>query len=132
MTTLNEGQHPGEFLVWEANASYTRETRTVSSGQNLVDGQLVQLSGEELVAKAATLDTDGNFTTAIEGILIGAKDASATGANADIPDSLYLKRGPALVKLDLITFPAGSPARAKAITDLLAMDIKCLESPVNL
>lgn len=132
MTTLTERQHPGEFLVWEANAEYTRETGTVSSGQKLVDGTVLQLTGGELVAKAATLNTAGEFTVPIEGILIGYQDASATGANADIPDCLYLKRGPALVKLDLITFPAGSPARAKAITDLLAMGIKCLESPVNL
>lgn len=122
MPVLTEGQHPGEWLVSQANGTRSREEATVAQGQKLVDGQLVQLSGGKLVAKAVTLTTEGDFATAIEGIVIGDQDASATGTNADIKHVAYIKRD-AEVKQDLLTFPAGTPQLAQAIVELEAMGI---------
>lgn len=113
MATKTEAQHPGEFLVWEINQAYTRETGTLAAP--LTDGQLLQLDGDDLVAKDAAM-SGGNFVTPVEGVLIGAGPT-------------YLKRGPALVKFDLLTFPAGDAARDQAIEDLLAMGITVLEAP---
>jgi hypothetical protein len=122
--TLTEGQHAGEFILYELDLFYNRLTKTVSSGQKLVDGQLVQLSGGELIAKNTTLNTAQTaFTTAIEGILIGNWDASATGSNADIPNVPYLKYGPAIVVEEKLTFPAGATQKTVAIADLTARGI---------
>lgn len=121
--SLTEGQHPSEFIVSEFDTpNYCREVAVVSSGQNLVDGQLVQLSGSELVAKDTDVDTEGAFTTAIEGIVIGNWNASSTGTNADIPDVPYLKRGPAVVADALLTYPSVG-TKAQAVADLLALGI---------
>lgn len=119
---LPEGAHAGEFIASHYDPNFNVETGTVSSGQNLVDGQLVQLSGGELVAKDATLTTDGDFATAVEGIVIGNWDASATGTNADIPDVPYIKRGPLVVKADALTYPSvGTEDEANAA--LVALNI---------
>lgn len=40
-TTLTEGAHAGEFLAWEAGASFMREQVTVLSGQDLSAGAVV-------------------------------------------------------------------------------------------
>lgn len=127
MGTKTEGKHPAEFIIHEYGYHYCREAAVVASGQNLVDGQLVQLSATKLVAKATTLNTAGTaFTTAIEGILIGNWDATATGefgaADSPMPRP-YLKRGPAAVRDGSITYPAGTTQKAIAIANLAAMGI---------
>jgi hypothetical protein len=122
---LDESKHAGEFIEAEFDQNFNREVGTVSSGQNLVDGTIVQLTGGELVAKATTLDTEGDFVVPIEGIVIGNWNASSTGTNADIPNVPYLKRGPAVVSEAMLTFPAGTPQRAQAIEDLAALGIIC-------
>jgi hypothetical protein len=108
MTVFTEGRHAAEFILSEANGQRSRKNGVVSSGQNLVAGQLVQLSGTELVAKDENLETDGSVTTAVEGILLEPVNASSTGTNADTP-AAYIARD-AEVNVNLLTFPAESTA----------------------
>lgn len=115
--TFTEGQHAGEFIVSEANDRRSREVGIVASGQNLKDGQLVELSTGKLIAKATNLNTAGAFVVPIEGIVIGNHNASSTGTNADIPGVVYLKRD-AEVKLAELTFPAGGSQKTQAIKEL--------------
>lgn len=117
MASKTEGQHPGEFIVWERDLEGSRKLGTVTSGQNLKDGQLVQLVSGKLVAKAITLNTAGHYTVPIEGIIIGNHDASASGANADIPKVPYIYKD-ALVKDALLTYPAGTPQKTEAVLEL--------------
>jgi hypothetical protein len=118
---LPEGAHAAEFVASHYDPNYNVETGTLSSGQKVVDGQLLQASGSEMIAKAATLTTDGDFAVPVLGIVIGNWDASATGTNADILDVPYIARGPLVVKADALTYPSGSEDEAAAA--LVAMDI---------
>lgn len=124
--TLTEGLHAGEFIHWEAGPEvlYTRSSGTLSSGQKVVDGTLLQITGGELVTKATTLNSAQTaFTVPIEGIVIGNHDASATGTNADIKKVPYLKYGPAVVIEEKLTFPAGATQKTVAIAALVAKGI---------
>lgn len=125
---LNEGQHIGEFIVGElavAGGQISRDKATLTSGQKLTDGTLLQLTGGKLVAKATNLNTAGAFIVPIEGILIGNWDASATGTNADIPGVPYIARIAAVDTTKLV-FPAGSPQKAEAIAELRSkLNIVC-------
>lgn len=112
-SSFTEPKHAGEFILSEANGSYSRETITVKSGEKLVDGQAIQLSTGKAVAKDATVNTAGTFVTAIEGFIIGNWDASSTGTNADIPRVPYLKRS-AEVKAAALTLPSGKETLAKS------------------
>lgn len=103
MTTLTEGAHTGEWLLWEAPNS--RVQVVVASGQNLADGQLVQLSSGKVVAKDTNVSS-GLPTTRVEGILFGAVNASG-GDKAGVIIS-----NDAEVKEDLLTFPAGDSPKA--------------------
>jgi len=118
---LTESQHAGEFIFFELPYFYNRRTGTVASGQNLVDGQIVQITSTKLVAKATTLNTAGTaFVVPIEGIIIGNWNRSSTGPEgaADKADVPYLKYGPAIVVEEKITFPTGTTQKAVAIADL--------------
>lgn len=118
MTTFTEGQHEGEFIVEEfGDHNFCREVATVKSGENLVDGQLVQLDGANLVAKDAILNTAGEFETAVEGIVIGNHDAT----DAAIDDVVYFKRGPLVVDGASLTYPTDVEDEADAA--LLALNI---------
>lgn len=121
--SITEGKHFGEFLANEFDQNYNREVATVSQGQNLVDGEIVQFTGGELVTKSPTLNTEGDFVVPVAGIVFGNHNASATGTNADIPGVVYLARGPAVVAEANIKFPAGAPAKAAAIAALLELGI---------
>lgn len=109
MTTLSEGKHAAEFLVSEANKTRSRKTGTVTSGQKLVAGEVVMLSGGKLVTHDGSLNTAGDVITAVEGIMWEAYDASATGTNADIPNAVYLARD-AEVNGEELTYPTESTA----------------------
>ena len=122
-TPKSEGQHAGEFILSEFPVgALSRESGTVASGQNLVDGQVVQLSGDKLVAKDSNLDTEGNLVTAPEGIVIGNWNASSTGpyGATDLTKVPYIKRL-AEVKDDLVTWESGSGAE-DAVKAALAAD----------
>lgn len=123
-SSFTEGKHAGEFIVSEANGTLSREKITVASGQNLVDGQLIQLSSGKAVAKDTILNTAGSFTTAIEGIIIGNHDRTSSGPDgaADEVGVPYIKRL-AEVKLAAVTLPAGSSQIAEAKLELAAKNI---------
>jgi len=127
MSTKTETKHAGEFIMHEYPLHYCRNSRVVPSGQNLVDGQLVQLSGANIIAKNTTMNTAATaYTTAIEGIVIGNWDRTASGPDGAADTNLpvpYLARGPAIVREGSLTFPAGTPQKAVAITDLAAKGI---------
>lgn len=99
MTTFTEGRHAAEFILSEANGQRSRENGTVASGQDLVAGQVVQLSAGRLVAFTALDDTAGDLITPAVGIMIDACDASGGDTAA-----AYLARD-AEVNLNLLTYP---------------------------
>jgi hypothetical protein len=76
MTVVTEGKHAGEFLLSEAQGDRSRESAYLKSGEVVEDGQYVALDGDELVAFPAGLNTDGDLTAEIEGIVIGDHDAT--------------------------------------------------------
>lgn len=86
-----EMQHKEEFLVSEASGSLSREVGILTSGQKLSDGRVLALSGGKLIAAAGT-NAGGVSSETIVGVLSGDWDASATGANADIPGVPYIAR----------------------------------------
>lgn len=128
MTEFTEGLHAGEYIAWEANQDLSRKTATVLSGQNLVAGEVLMLSGGKLVAHDGSLDSAGDVVTAAEGILYDAVDASATGHDADVADVVYTERL-AVVVDSLITYPDESTAggeKAAVQASLLLKNIKTI------
>lgn len=99
MTVLTERQHTGEFLVSEGNGSISRESGTLTSGEVVVDGQVLALVANKLVAAEGTYDSDTGVTDEdIVGIAYG--DHDATGA--DLEGVVYIARL-AEVKEELVT-----------------------------
>jgi hypothetical protein len=94
-----EGQHTGEFLVSEGNGSISREVRNIASGTTLVDGQLLQLSGDNLVPLTAG------------GTVVGIAYGGGT-ATVQRPKRLPYIARLAEVKYELLTFPADSDQAA--------------------
>lgn len=105
MTATTETNHAGAFLESEANGYRSRKTGTVASGQNLAAGEVVMLSGGNLVAHDGVLATDGSVVTAVEGIMFDAVDATG-GA---VSGAVYIARD-AEVKTDKLTFPTETTA----------------------
>lgn len=59
MATLNEGKHPGEFIVSESNGTRSRGAGTILSGENVVAGELlgkVTASGKYAAYDNAAVD----------------------------------------------------------------------------
>lgn len=126
-TVLTEGKHAGEFLVSEANGARSRSTIVVASGQNLVAGQIFQLSGGEAVAFDAAVDTDGALIVPVAGIMWDNVDASASGANADVPGQTTIVRD-AEVNLAELTFPTETTdggEQALGVAGLALLGITC-------
>lgn len=115
MSTKTEGKHAGEFIISEANGELSRETITVASGQNLVDGQAFQLSSGKAVAKDAVVNTAGLFVTPLKGFIIGNHNRTSTGPDgaADEVGVPYIARL-AEVKAAALTLPSGKETLAKA------------------
>jgi hypothetical protein len=119
MATLNEGRHSGEFIGELAlGQGYHCDEVTVLSGQNLVAGAVVgrQTTGGKYVAYDNAGTDDGRRTVA--GILVGAVNASGGDAIG-----LVLRRGPAMVNKNDLTWAAGVDAseQAAAITEMLTL-----------
>lgn len=117
MATLTEGKHEGEFIGELAlGPGYHIDTVTVLSGQNLVAGAVVgaQTSGDKIVAYDNAGTDDGRRTAA--GILVAAVNATA----GDRPGKA-LRRGPAMVNKNDLTWAAGVDAseQAAALAQLL-------------
>ena len=116
MTTLTEGPHPGDFLVWEVLRDYTRETITVASGAGkLAPGTVLgKITTGGKYTGLAPAATNGSQNAA--GILWAAIDA--TDADAA---SVVILRGPAIVNRHEIILPEGATeAQITAATTALA------------
>jgi hypothetical protein len=105
MTVLTETRHAGEYIKSEANGDRSRETGTVASGQDLAAGEVVMLSGGELVAHDGLLDTQGDVITPAVGIMFDAVDATG-GA---VTGAVYTARDSEVVAAAL-TFPTETTA----------------------
>lgn len=109
MTTKTQGPRRGDFIQSEANGTRSRDTGTVASGQNLQAGEVVMLSAGKLVAHDGDLDSAGDVSTPVAGVMFDNVDASATGANADVPGAVIIARDAEVSDADLI-FPDESSA----------------------
>lgn len=82
MTVLNEGRHPGEFLLTEANGQRSRENITVASGAGVIaPGTVlgkVTASGKYLASAVGA--ADGSETA----VAIALYGCDATSADAQI------------------------------------------------
>lgn len=116
MTTLTEGPHPGDFLVWEVLRDYTRETITVASGAG-------KLAPGTVLGK---ITTGGKYTGLVPAATNGSQNAAgilwaaidATDADAA---SVVILRGPAIVNRHEIILPEGATeAQITAATTALA------------
>ena len=120
MTTLTEGPHPGDFLVWEVLRDYTRETITVASGAG-------KLAPGTVLGK---ITTGGKYTGLVPAATNGSQNAAgilwaaidATDADAA---SVVILRGPAIVNRSEIILPEGATEAQinAAITALAALGI---------
>lgn len=112
--SITEGNYAEEFLFSEGNGNISREVGVVSSGQGVLPaGQVVQLSGTELVAITGTVNTAGAIVTPAKGILCVEVDTTA-GDVANVP---YIARD-AEVVLTKITLPGGTTQKNAAIKSL--------------
>ena len=117
MTTQTEGKHAGGFLLSEAQGKRSREQVTITSGQDLVAGQVVAkvTSGGKYVAvdQAAS---DGSEVAV--GVLWDNVDATAGDVEATI-----IARD-AEVNGEELTYSGQSPTEvATCITELAAVGI---------
>lgn len=111
-----EGQHTGEYLLSEANGQLSREVGTVTSGSDALDGRVMKLVASKLVPAAGTLDSSGNSTEVIVGIMYGRTNASNTHPDgAADRKGVYISRM-AEVKASNVTLHAVSGGGAVAAT----------------
>ena len=108
MSTLTETLHAGVFIASEANGERSREVATVKSGETLVVGEVVQLSGAKLVA--------ADVVTAVVGIMFDAVDASS----ADVTGAVYIARDAEVVDAD-ITYPTESTAGGEKVATVASL-----------
>ena len=121
MATKTEPLHAGGFIASEANVTRSRETATVLSGQKLAAGEVVQKDGAgKLIAADGLLDTASDVQTEVAGVLFAAVDASATGANADVPGAVYIARDAEVVDADL-TYPTESTAGGEKVATVASL-----------
>lgn len=123
MSVKTEKQHKGEFLLSEAPGTLSREAGVLSSGENVVDGQVLKWSGVELVAAVGTVNSAGENTEDIAGIAYGAVNASSTGPGGAVDTPIVYIARLAEVKLANLTLYTGSvtsPKTAAMKADLLA------------
>ena len=116
MTTKTETLHAGVFIASEANGERSREVATVKSGENLVVGEVVQLSGGKLIAADGALDSAGDVVTAVVGIMFDAVDASS----ADVENAVYIARDAEVVDAD-ITYPDETSAGGEKVATVASL-----------
>jgi hypothetical protein len=117
---MHEGEFIGELAM---GVGYHVDAVTVLSGQNLVAGTVVGIvtaSGKYVAYDNVGTD-DGRRSVA--GILVGDVNASAADKAGKV-----LRRGPAMVNKNDLTWAAGIDAseKATAITAMLALGIKAV------
>mgnify|MGYP001161472207 CR=1 FL=1 len=118
MATITEGMHEGEFIGELAmGPGYHIDEVTLISGQNCVAGEVLGIIAAS--GKYAALDQSDETAA---GILVGAVDASS----GDVTNARVLRRGPAMVNSNDLTWPSGATPADKAAgeADLLALGIK--------
>lgn len=121
--TFTEPNHAEEFLFSEGNGAISREVITVASGQKLLAGQPFQLSAGKAIAATGTVNTAGNIVTPVAGVLSFDVDASASGANADVPNNAYIARNAEVVDALIQYNGVGSTQKAAIKKDLLRLQI---------
>lgn len=114
MSTQTETLHAGGFIIndEEGGGFYTREVRKLTSGLSFPAGKVVMLTAGKLVA------WDAGTSSPIHGILYDAVDASAADK-----DATFIARGPCVVRLADLTYPAGTTTLV--VNSLLAIGIVC-------
>lgn len=126
MGVVYEGKHMGEFLCSEANGDRSREKGVLSSGQKVEDGQVLKLSGTEVVAAAGTVDSSGDSTESIVGIAYGNYDATSTGPKGEVDLPIAYIAREAVVKdtsLKLYTGSVTTPKTTAVKAALAALGI---------
>ncbi len=88
MGILTEGKHTGEFIVYQANGSRSRDAGTVLSGQTLVVGELVGIGTAS--GKYVAYDPAGTIvgSDTVAGISYAEVDAST----ADVTNAVFVVR----------------------------------------
>lgn len=125
MSVKTETQHQGEFLISEASGSRSREQGVLSSGQKVVDGQVLKWSGTELVEAVGTLDSDDAATEDIAGIAFGAADASSTGPNGSVDtDIAYIARDAEVLASKVTYTESGTDTATKVAALKVALAAK--------
>ncbi len=123
MATLTEGQTPGDFLMFEESAHYSRQEITVAAGADLEPGTVlgkVTASGAFVACDPAA--SDGAETAA--GVLL----TPAAAKGADVPKMVMLARH-SQVRRGGLTFGSGittSGQRDTACDQLNAVGIQTL------
>lgn len=121
MVTKTSGKYTAEFIVSEANGYRSRRTGTLSEGETVVAGEVLQFdSAGDLVPFDGTVDTAGVDEAA--GIAFDNYD-STDGALGGV---VYIG-GDAEVNLGELTFPSGS--EEAVIASLAKIGIICRENP---
>lgn len=120
MVTLTEGKHEGEFVGELAmGIGFHVDQVTLLSGQNLPAGRVVGIVTAS--GKFVEYDDDGtdDGRRIVAGVLMAACDASG----ADVTTARVLRRGPAIINKNDISFAAGVDAgeQATAIAALLTV-----------
>ena len=103
MTTLIEGKHAGDFLIWEVLRDYTRETVTLASGAGkLAPGTVLgKITTGGKYTGLTPAATNGSQNAA--GILWGPVDATDADASG-----VVLVRGPAIANRHELIWPNGA------------------------
>lgn len=108
-----ETQHQGEFLLSEAPGTLSREAGVLSSGQVVVDGQVLKWSGTELIAATGSIDSDDASDEDVAGIAYGNYDASADGPKGAVDTPIVYIARLAEVKLANVTLYTAAAAALK-------------------
>ncbi|VIO80105.1 head decoration protein [Bradyrhizobium ivorense] len=119
MPTLNEGRHPAEFLLSEANGQRSRGNVTIGQNQNIVPGSVlgkVTASGQYIAHDPAAADgSQVAAALALYGAVTGA--GVTTAISAIVRD--------AEVNGKTLTYKAGltDPQKAQIAVDLAGVRI---------
>ena len=121
MAVLNEGMHEGEFIGELAmGVGFHVDAGTLISGQKLVAGTvtgLITASAKDTILAPGASDGSQN----VAGIIVPNCDATLADAK-----TRFMRRGPAVVNGNDLTWPAGITGTQKitAIAQLMALGIK--------
>jgi len=113
-TTLTEGQHRGEYIAWEANPTYCRESVTVENGQTLKPGHVLgQSSSSGEYKEYNPANADGSETAIA--VCYDHVDASAGAVTAPIT-----ARNTTVNRAELVWFSGATESEKATGVDELA------------